>query len=219
MKRQCIIIILITFFILPPWSVFACSVPVFRYAMERWPADFYEAVLIHRGQLTEDEKQLLDKLRQEGSEVETLLNLRILEVDIATATDEKVKSLLLTGEEALETLPVLALWYPRLRGRTAPIWQGRFPSSTVAVLLESPVRQKLAERLIEGQTAVWIFVESGNASKDKAVLRLLEQELETAARELKEMAESIPDGLGVPEITYSFSIYLFRALTPTSVCF
>ncbi|MBA7476711.1 hypothetical protein ES707_12105 [subsurface metagenome] len=193
-----------------PSSAFACSIPVFRYAMERWPADYYEAVVIHRGQMTEDQKQLLNKLRQEDSEVEAFLNLRIVEVPIsigiASSTDEKVKSLLLTSEEFLETLPVLALWYPSARGRTPPVWQGRFTPSTVAALLQSPTRQKLVERLIEGQTTVWIFIKSGNADKDKAALQLLEQELETAARELKEQAQSIPDEFGVPEITYSFSI-------------
>ncbi len=198
-------------FVLVPVSAFACSIPVFRYAMERWPADYYEAVLIHRGQLTEDDKKLLDELRQEDSEVEALLNLHILEVDITATTDEKVKSLLLTSESAIgppwggETLPVLVLWYPSARGRMPPVWQGRLTPSTVAALLHSPTRQKLAERLIEGQTAVWIFVESGNADKDKAALQLLEHELETATRELKEQAQSIPDEFGVPEITYSFS--------------
>ncbi|MFB0552579.1 MAG: hypothetical protein ACETWQ_04605 [Phycisphaerae bacterium] len=211
MKRQRnTIIMLMVLFVLVPSSAFACSVPVFRYAMERWPADYYEAVLIHRGQLTEDQKQLLDELRQEDSETEDLLNLHILEVPISigitATTDEKLKSLLLTSEDLPETLPVLVLWYPWHKGRTPPIWQGQLTSSTVKALLESPVRQKLAERLIEGQTTVWIFVESGNADKDKAALRLLEQELETAARELKEEAESIPEEFAVPEITYAFSI-------------
>ncbi len=196
-------------FVLLPSSAFACSVPVFRYAMERWPADYYEAVLIHRGQLTENDKQLLNELRQEDSETEDLLNLRISEVPISigitSSTDEKVKNLLMS-EHLPETLPVLVLWYPWHKGRTPPIWQGQLTPSTVSALLQSPMRQKLAERLIEGQTAVWIFVESGNADKDKAALQLLEQELETATRELKEEAESIPDELGVPEITYSFSI-------------
>ncbi len=207
---QSSVLCLMVLFVLVPVSAFACSVPVFRYAMERWPADYYEAVLIHRGQLTEDEKQLLNELRQEDSETEDLLNLHIMELDIATTTEEKVKSLLMS-ESAIgppwggETLPVLVLWYPSARGRMPPIWQGRLTPSTVTALLQSPTRQKLAERLIEGQTAVWIFVESGNADKDKAALRLLEQELETATRELKEQAESIPDELGVPELTYSFS--------------
>lgn len=210
MKRQHItIIMLMVLFVLVPPSVFACSVPVFLYAIERWPADYYEAAFIHRGQLTEDQKQLLDKLRQEDNKTAALLNLRILEVDIAATTDEKVKSLLLTNESTTggpEILPVLALWYPWQRGRTPPVWQGQLTPSTVAALLQSPTRQKLAERLIEGQTAVWIFVESGNVSKDKAALQLLEQELDTATRELKEEAESVPDELGVPEVTYSFSI-------------
>ena len=178
--------------------------------MERWPADYYEAVLIHRGQLTENDKKLLNELQQEDSETEDFLNLHIMELDIATAPEEKVKSLLMSESDigppwGGETLPVLVLWYPSARGRMPPIWQGRLTPSTVAALLQSPKRQKLAERLIEGQTAVWIFVESGNADKDKAALQLLEQELETATRELKEQAQSIPDEFGVPEVTYSFS--------------
>ena len=211
MKRQRTTIITLTvLFVLVPVSAFACSIPVFRYAMERWPADYYEAVLIHRGQLTEDDKKLLNELRQEDPETDDFLNLHIMELDIATTTEEKVKSLLMS-ESAIgppwggETLPVLVLWYPSARGRMPPIWQGRLTPSTVAALLQSPTRQKLAERLIEGQTAVWIFVESGNADKDKAALQLLEQELETATRELKEQTQSIPDEFGVPEVTYSFS--------------
>jgi hypothetical protein len=29
----------------------ACNIPVFRYALERWRADSYEAVLFYRGRL------------------------------------------------------------------------------------------------------------------------------------------------------------------------
>jgi len=192
-------------FVLVPSSAFACSVPVFRYALERWAADYYEALFIHRGPLTREEKQLLDKLRQEGSEAEAFLNLRVLEMDITSSTEDEVKSLLMS-EKLPETLPVLVLWYPWQKGRTPPLWQGRLTPSTVEAFLQSPVRQKLVERLTEGQTAVWIFLESGNAAKDKAALGLLEKELETVTRELKEEAESIPDEYAVPEIKYEFSI-------------
>jgi hypothetical protein len=64
----------------------------------------------------------------------------------------------------------------------------------------------VVEYLTEGQTAVWIFLESGNTAKDKAALGLLEKELETAIRELKEEAESMPEGLAGPDLTYEFSI-------------
>jgi len=194
-----------TFFGLVPSSAFACSTPVFRYALERWAADYYEAVFIHRGPLSRDEKQLLDKLRQEDSETEAFLNLRVVEMDIASSTEDEVKSLLMS-EKMPETLPVLVLWYPWQKGRTPPIWRGRLTPSTVTAFLQSPVRQKLVERLTEGQTAVWLFLESGNAAKDKAALALLEKELETATEELKEEAESVPPELAGPEITYEFSI-------------
>ena len=205
MERQRIIIILTVLLILVPSSAFACSTPVFRYALERWAADYYEAVYIHRGPLTQDEKQLLDKLRQEGSETEAFLNLRVLDMDITSSTEEKVKTLLMS-EEFPETLPVLVLWYPWQKGRTPPIWQGQLTPSTVKAFLQSPVRKKMAEYLTEGQTAVWIFFESGNAAKDKAALKLLEKELETATKELKDEAESMPDELAGPELTYEFSI-------------
>ena len=206
MNRQRITITIFTvLFVLVPSSAFACSTPVFRYALERWAADYYEAVYIHRGPLSQGEKQLLDKLRQEGSETEAFLNLRVLEMDITSSTEEKVKTLLMS-EKLPETLPVLVLWYPWQKGRTPPVWQGRLTPSTVTAFLQSPVRQKMVERLVEGQTAVWIFLESGNAAKDKAALGLLEKELETATRELKEEAESVPEELAGPELTYEFSI-------------
>ena len=41
----------------------ACSVPVFRYALELWPPDEYEVVLFHEGPLTEEQKQLFDKIK------------------------------------------------------------------------------------------------------------------------------------------------------------
>ncbi len=199
------ITILMVLFVLVPSSAFACSTPVFRYALERWAADYYEALLIHRGPLNQDEKQLLDKLRQEGSEAEAFLNLRVLEMDIASSTEDEVKALLMS-EKLPETLPVLALWYPWQKGRTPPVWQGRLTPSTVTAFLQSPMRQKMVERLVEGQIAVWIFLESGNTAKDKAALQLLEKELETATRELKEEAESIPEEMAGPELTYEFSI-------------
>ena len=40
-------------------DVGACSVPVYRYALERWAADPYAAVIYHKGELTEAQQALL----------------------------------------------------------------------------------------------------------------------------------------------------------------
>ena len=213
MKRHSATIILLGLIVLAACPAFACLVPVFRYAMERWAADYYDAVVLHRGQMSENDKQLLEQLRQAADwKGEAPLNLRLSEFDVASLTDEKVKSLL--RGDIPETLPALALWYPMRRGWTAPVWLGQFTPSAVGALTESPLRGQLAQRLIEGQSVVWVFVESGNSGKDKAALQLLSQELEAAAQQLKEMAPPPIEELGGVELSYEFSTLVLSRAEP-----
>jgi hypothetical protein len=198
--------ILMGFLVLLPSSAYACSTPVFRYALERWPADFYEAVLIHRGPIADDDPAA-SLLKDEAAQ---FLNLRLSAIDLESAAEteagsepaERVKGLL--GGEIPEKLPALALWYPWQRGRAAPFWVGEFTPATVAALAKSPKRQELAEHLMEGQSGVWILVESGNADKDRAALQLVSHELEAATRELKEMAPPV-DETEMPGLSFEFS--------------
>jgi hypothetical protein len=199
MKKYWTTMMLIGLLVLLPSYVYACSVPVFRYAMERWPADFYEGVLIHRGPIADDHPAAL-LLQGETAE---FLNLRLSKMDLASAPEEQVKSML--GDRVPEKLPALALWYPWQKGRAAPFWTGEFTPATVAVLMQSPTRKEVAKRLTEGQSGVWILVESGDAAKDKAALKLLNQELETATKELEEMALPAVDDAEMPGLSFEFS--------------
>jgi hypothetical protein len=190
-----------------PLPAYACSTPVFRYAMERWMADYYEGVLIHRSPIAEDDPAVM-LLQSEEAE---FLNLRLSKIDLESSEEEesglgpaeRIESQL--GIEVPETLPALVLWYPWHKGRAAPFWTGEFTPSTIEALIQSPKRQELAKRLTDGETAVWIFVESGNADKDKAALQLLNQELETAAKQLNEMSVEFPEEEGLPGVSYEFS--------------
>ena len=181
-------------------SANACSIPVFRYAMERWPADYYEGIVIHKGPLANDDPAA--KLLQ-GEKVE-FLNLRVSPIDMSLPETGDLTSLL--GGPIPETLPALVLWYPNSKGRAAPLWTGQFTIDAVKALIQSPKRQEIAKRLIAGQTAVWIFVESGNAGKDKAKMQLINQELAAATKQLKEMAPMLAEELQVPQVSYEFSI-------------
>lgn len=207
MKRCWIAVITMALFILLPSSAYACSIPVFRYAMERWMADYYEGVLIHKGPLADDDPA---SVLLQGEQAK-FLNLRLSKIDLESSASEqadpgpaeRIKSQL--GIEVPEKLPTLVLWYPWNKGRAAPFWSGEFTPATVEALIQSPKRQELAQRLTDGQTAVWIFVESGNAGKDKAAMQLLDQELATATKKLKEMASALAEELQMPDISYEFS--------------
>ncbi len=215
MKPYRVIVAILVFFVLLPSVADACSIPVFRYAMERWAPDYYEGICIHKGTMTQDDAagSLLE------GDIGQLLNLHLSKVDIGSAAQEELKALLggrvegvppsNRGQDARDTtekLPALALWYPGLKGRAAPFWTGEFTPATISQLIESPKRKELAKRLTEGQSAVWILLESGNAAKDSAALQLLNQELETATKQLKEMLPAIAEEAETPGLSFEFSV-------------
>jgi len=200
MRRFWILFLTGTLIVFSSHSVYACSTPVFRYAMERWPVDYYEGIVIHNGPLADNDPAAM--LLQTGNA--EFLNLRVSPVDLASPETGDLTGLL--GGPVPETLPALVLWYPLCKGRAAPFWTGQFTPATIKALIQSPKRQELARCLTDGQTAVWIVIESGNATKDKAAMHLINQELEKATKKLNEMASALAEELQIPEISYEFSI-------------
>src|SRR5437773_9807329 len=65
-----------------------CSIPVFRYALERWPAAPYDVVVFHRGALTEEARSALNVLRQAGA------NIEVDRIDVAEPVPGKRKAVL-----------------------------------------------------------------------------------------------------------------------------
>jgi len=200
MRRFCILFLTGVIFGFPSYSANACSTPVFRYAMERWPADYYEGIVIHKGTLTDDDPAAMLLQNQKAE----FLNLRISPIDLTSSETGDLTGLL--GGPVPETLPAIVLWYPSSKGRAAPFWTGQFTVEAVEAMIKSPKRQELSKRLIAGQTAVWIFIESGNAGKDKAKMQLIDHELTAATEQLKDMAPALAEELRVPEVSYEFSI-------------
>lgn len=168
--------------------------------MERWPADYYEGIVIHKGTLTDDDPAAMLLQNQKAE----FLNLRISPIDLTSSETGDLTGLL--GGPVPETLPAIVLWYPSSKGRAAPFWTGQFTVEAVEAMIKSPKRQELSKRLIAGQTAVWIFIESGNAGKDKAKMQLIDHELTAATEQLKDMAPALAEELRVPEVSYEFSI-------------
>jgi len=71
-----------------PWvlapAALACNVPVYRYALERWPADDYEAVVFHDGPLPDDARPLIDELRRAAADPSVSANVTVRTRDVST---------------------------------------------------------------------------------------------------------------------------------------
>jgi hypothetical protein len=58
-------------------SAAACSVPVFRYALERWPVSPYIALIVADAPLTADEQRAMDQLEKMSDGTSGSLNLMV----------------------------------------------------------------------------------------------------------------------------------------------
>ncbi len=177
-----------TLWMLAAGTAAACSVPVFRYALERWPADPYAVLVVHRGELTAEAEKALEKLAGENEEDSIPVNLRVMTLDLSDPDDEATVKRALG--EAPGTLPWVAAIPPGGAAHGEAIWGGPLNLQTVSGLMDSPIRRDISRRILEGDSAVWIFLESGDAKEDEA-----------AAKELDKVLRMIEENMRLPQIT------------------
>lgn len=167
-------------------SALACQVPVFRYALERWPADKYEVLVIHDGLTAAGQLELarLQAAAQSGSPAGPAnFQMRVLEA--GSLRDARLVEL--WQQRTDQEQPLMVVLFP-LHAQEVPdrlLQAGPLTASAVDGLLSSPVRREVAQRLSGGESAVWIFVPSGDAAQDELALKNLQQRLERAQRTFK----------------------------------
>jgi len=181
----------------------ACSVPVFRYALERWQPDTFQALVLHRGSLSDEQKKLIDAF--ERSEGKNRANVELVTVDLDAAPPPELLSLL---EKQKETeLPRILLMPPPFTGSATPLWSGKLEDKTSLasfnVQVDSPVRRETVKRLLAGDSAVWICLESGNKEADDKAFKLLDAQLAKLGKELK-LPEQTPEDLEDPDSQVRF---------------
>jgi len=191
-------------FQLLPREVHSCSVPVFRYAIERWRPDAYKAIFIYHNEISEKDQALLEQLKQSAANPDYPLNLLLQEVDVATFPEEKLTGLL--KGPVPDTLPLIVFWYPGQMGKNAPIWIKKLTPSFVKDLLQSPKRKEMAERLINGDSVVWVFIPSGNEREDERVKAFIRQELDKATQISSDTPFTILSGGKRKKLNYGFPI-------------
>lgn len=186
----------ITVFLIPlaaclcPLTAQACDVPVFRYALERWPAERYLLTAYGPDSLSPQQKQALAFCRNLSSRPDNPANF----------------DLVVSGAPPGEA-PSFQLTCPSVAGRPVDIWSGGITEQNAGRIADSPARQEIAARLVDGQSAVWVLLESGDRGRDEAAGRLLESELAALERSLT-LPEAVTGGGGrdLPQLRVDFSL-------------
>ncbi len=194
---------------MPPHAP-ACNVPVFRYALERWAPDPFEVLVVHRGPLDASQRALVTRLQEAREDLTAPVNLVLERVDLAAEPDPQ--RVALYEAEGAPPLPCVLVRYPRASRIETTLWSGALTATNLDRLLDSPVRRELVRRLLNGDTAVWLLVESGDPMQDEPAAALLHTELERLPTRLKlpQLTDDADDELRRSDIPYRLGFSLIR---------
>lgn len=183
----------------------ACNVPVFRYALDHWRPDSYRAILYSQGPLSEALQTDLKRL-QAGIDSQNV-NLSIKHLDVTQLNSTELPSSV--AQLNLAANPYLLVYYPADLRIAEPIATMPFESSQLESLIDSPLRHELTKRLAAGQSAVYLFVASGDEAADGKARMTLESELRSlqSTLELPKLTDDPDDKIvGGPALRIEFSI-------------
>jgi hypothetical protein len=153
----------------------ACSVPVFRYALDHWTPDLYRIRIVHDGPLPPEQAEVVQRLRDQTRS--RFANAAIEDIDVATSDDSTLKDLWQQSES--KNQPLCLIQAPTaVPEEYRDVWSGPLAAETVDSILGSPTREQLVKSLLDGTSVVWIYLESGIKLSDDKHYELLQTELE-----------------------------------------
>ena len=179
----------------------ACQVPVFRYALENWPAYPFRLTMFHRGPLTASQKEAFEWLPKEGATPTIPVNVIVNDVDLIKPDPVAAGLWSIQGNPEL---PWVVVEFPHQDQIAGSAWSGKLDRDIIKSLVDSPARRELARRLLRGDSAVWVLVQKNNAQAAQTVasveaeLRKLETTLKLPNPEQGTESKSTPSGLKTP---------------------
>lgn len=200
---QRLILIFLSMAFLATGQASACSIPVFRYALERWKPSPHELIIFHKGELTEETKKFIRELE----DANPAANLTITPVDLLGKV-EPDHLVLWKAQGDKVAVPHAVLRPPDADESSRPLWSGPLDRKALAPWLDSPARQKIVRLLTTGESAVFVLLRSGDKKDDDAARQLLKKELARLekALALPEMSEEGPQLRSELPLRISFKI-------------
>jgi len=156
-------------------AVNACTVPLFKYALDRWEPEYYRLTIItDRGfskQQIENCEIILEK---------NYTNLFLLTNSFANIP-KKIKQQLAKGDNAFIEFA------PKLKADRI-LWHGKLTTKKLTALTTSLINKQIVSHLIKNESAVWLFIPAKQAAKQQLnaqKLQLLKTTLHQAKQNLK----------------------------------
>jgi hypothetical protein len=183
---RCALIVTSLFLVVPAAS--ACSVPVFRYALEQWPAAKYELLVFQDRPLSDDDRDTIRAIKQSTA----FANLTVRQVNLAGKVDDVLRTIADRDGRDI-AFPRAVLRYPDSGPKIAGIWSCSLTALKAKNLTDSPTRRAIFDNLTNGYAAVVLLLVSGDKSADDAAREMLRIQLPAIAQRM-ELPKKTDDG-------------------------
>jgi len=180
-KKKPYLLIILFFVVALPITLWACQVPVFRYSLERWYADNYIIQIINHGQLEEENIKLVESMARQATDEEDMVNFIVQLIDV----DNPPEKFKVTEKMKERKAPWMQVIYPYDSRAVRPAWEADLSEENFKKIISSPIRIEIAKRILEGESAVWILLKSGNEEKDKVAETVLRKQLKVMTETLE----------------------------------
>jgi hypothetical protein len=168
----------------------ACTIPVFRYALERWESDRFLVIVYHDGRLTAEQNTAIQDLSERSSLAGGPLNIEVIRYDLNSPPSAKLPDV--QPPSADRPLPWVEVRARRGPMRTALWWQGPLAEALGQPgLFDSPARSEIVRRILAGHSSVWLVIASEKQSPK------LSEQLQVALDDVTR-GLAIPQGIGLP---------------------
>lgn len=157
----------------------ACSIPVFRYALERWPADLFVATVDVPADAAPAVRDAVHWLEDQAQPNGGPLNLAVERTPASEQSRREGQGTLAITRHSRGQEAIVLLTGPLTGAETA--------------LAAGPWQNELIRRLATGDAIVWLVLEGDDPAAAKRAVAVL-------AEELPQLAEDtvLPRGIGLP---------------------
>ncbi|MCE5327229.1 MAG: hypothetical protein LLG01_12545 [Planctomycetaceae bacterium] len=162
-------------------AAFACDTPVFRYAMEKWRPDPYPVVIFHKGKLTDAQQNAVLLLQKQSEDDKTNIKVDVVDFDGTVPAGAKKLFDGLTDK----TLPRLVVIYEARSGAKGVLHDGPLTVEEAQAAMSSPARLEVAKRLMGGDSAVWVLLDSTDKAANEEAAKVVSAQIVSLPNEVE----------------------------------
>jgi hypothetical protein len=163
-----------------PHQATACTIPVYRFALEKWELTPYEILVFHRGGLPVDVQKTLKK----WSRTPLQANIDVTLVDLDSKMAPHLEKLWQREGNEKQT-PWMLVRSQAANAKDPSAWAGPCTTANLQNVIDSPQRQAIRAHLQRGVTGVYVLLKSGDEKADNAAYEMALAELQSLEKKIK----------------------------------